>query len=83
MQKNVSPHLQRLFWDMDAHKLDTSAHKKTIIERVLNNGTLSDWRWLTSTYGNRIINETLAKKNLFGRDNIRPQSRRLAGLLLK
>lgn len=83
MQKNLLPHTQRLFWDMDARGLDTSAHKRTIIERVLNNGNLSDWRWLTSTYGSRSIKETLAKKDIFGRDNIRPQSRHLAGLLLK
>lgn len=83
MQKNVSPHTQRLFWDMDAHKLDTAAHKKTIIERVLNDGNLSDWRWLISAYGNNNIKETLARRDIFGRDNIRPQSRRLASLLLK
>lgn len=83
MQNDVSPHIRRLFWDMDTHKLDISAHKKTIIERVLNNGNLSDWRWLLSVYGSTNIKETLAKKGLFGRDNIRQQSRHLAGLLLK
>lgn len=83
MQKNISPHTRRLFWDMDARKLDTETHKKTIIERVLNNGTLSDWRWLTTTYGSRSIKELLTKKDFFGRDNIRPESRQLAGLLLK
>jgi hypothetical protein len=83
MQRDISPRIQRLFWDMSVHKLDTNTHKKTIIERVLNNGNLSDWKWLLSTYGSKNIKEALARKCFFGRDNIRPQSRHLASLLVK
>lgn len=83
MQKNISPRIQRLFWDMDSQKLDIDAHAKTIIERVLNDGALADWQWLVSTYGIARIRDILREKNSFGRDNIRPQSRHLASLILK
>jgi len=83
MQGHIPPTIQRLFWDVDSQKLDTSAHTKTIIERVLNDGTLVDWQWLVSTYGSAKIKDALAEKGRFGRDSIRPQSRRLAALILK
>lgn len=83
MKNAISPTIQRLFWDMDIHKLDTNTHKKTIIERILNDGNLSDWRWLVSVYGNQNIKEALGKKYLFERNNIRTQARLLAGMLVK
>ena len=83
MRGIIPPIIQRLFWDMDSHKLDINSHSKTIIERILNDGNLADWRWLVSTYGNEKIEDALAEENSFGRDNIRPQSRRLASLILK
>jgi len=83
MKKDISPRIQRLFWDVDVRKLDINLHAKTIIERVLNNGTLADWRWLIATYGNAEVNSVLTKENKFKRDTVRPQSRRLATLILK
>lgn len=83
MKKDIPTVIQRLFWDMDSQKLDIDAHAKTIIERVLNDGTLSDWQWLVSTYGSGKVREILGEKNLFGRDNVRPQSRHIASLILK
>jgi len=83
MQNDISPKIQRLFWDLNLQKLDINLNAKTIIERVLNNGTLADWQWLVSIYGSKKIKDTLAEKNSFGRDNLRPQSRRLAALILK
>ena len=83
MQKDIFSRTKRLFWDMDSHKLDVHAHAKTIIERALNDGTLEDWQWLVSTYGSAKIQDVLREKHSFGRDNIRPQSRRLASLILK
>ena len=83
MSKVIPPIIRRLFWDMDAQKLDIRAHAKTIIERVLNDGNLADWRWLVSTYGNGKIQSALAEKSPFGRGNVRQQSRRLASLVLK
>lgn len=83
MQQDISSKIKRLFWDMDSQKLDVHTHARTIIERVLNDGTLADWKWLVSTYGSKKIEDTLIEKNSFGRDNIRLQSRRLASLILK
>nr|WP_129732211.1 hypothetical protein [Parabacteroides goldsteinii] len=40
-----SPHL---FWDIDRNKLDWNKHRAYIVERVLEYGTLSDWKFLRS-----------------------------------
>ncbi len=39
-----------LFWDVDRGTLDLSAHKKFIVQRVLERGTLDDWRLLKQCY---------------------------------
>ncbi len=82
MQLKDTPHIRSLFWDMNVQQLDTTAHAKTIIERVLNYGTLDDWRWLVSVYGTETIRRTLATRDRFGRDNFRAGARRLAELML-
>lgn len=79
MEKQVPPGIQRLFWDM---RLDTHAPKKTIIERVLNNGTLADWRWLVAAYGVDDVRRCMDQRDTFGRTNVRSESRRIALLLL-
>lgn len=82
MQKEISPQIKRLFWDADTNMLDVDIHAKTIIERVLNNGTLADWRWLVATYGSRQLHSVMDMNDRFGRSNLRPASRRIASLLL-
>jgi hypothetical protein len=37
---------QNLFWDVDPATLDMERHRKYIIARVLECGTLEDWRML-------------------------------------
>jgi hypothetical protein len=81
--KGLPTNIKRLFWDMDTSKLDTKKYKEVIIERVLNIGSLDDWKWLVANYGNTAIHAQLSKKSSLGRDNIRPESRRLASLVLK
>jgi len=81
--EDVPQSIRRLFWDVDANALNTHADEKLIIERVLNNGTLADWKWLVSCYGNAAIQKRLSSKSVLGRDNVRPESRRLAELILK
>lgn len=50
-----------IFWDTDISKLDASLHSKYIIEKVLNYGTLEDWKKLKQLYSEeRILAE--AKK---------------------
>ena len=75
--------IQRLFWDVDAGALDVKVHQKTVVERVLNDGTLTDWRWLVSAYGRDGVRDVLSNKGAHGRDGIRAESRRLASLILK
>lgn len=83
MKAQLPRNIQRLFWDMDSSLLDIRTHKRTIIERILNNGNLSDWRWLRSVYGTNEVRGALARDLPFGRDGIRPGSRRLASLIMK
>ena len=81
--KGLPTNIKRLFWDMDTSKLDTQKYPEVIIERVLNTGSLDDWKWLVANYGNTAIQAQLSKKSALDRDNIRPESRRLASLVLK
>ena len=39
-----------LFWDVDRDAVDETAHRRTIIQRVLERGSLNDWRAIRSTY---------------------------------
>jgi hypothetical protein len=68
----------RLFWDADTGLLDLERHRRAIIARVLNYGTLQDWKWLTDRYGEEAVRaEALAP----GRTSIRPRTRRLVSVL--
>lgn len=74
--------MHRLFWDMDPTQLDVTTHASSIIERILNDGTLSDWRWLVATYGSQVLKERLSSSPRFAsRTGIRERSSRLASLL--
>ncbi len=44
---NFSP---RLFWDVDPSTLDVSRHKRWMVQRVLEYGTIEDWRALCELY---------------------------------
>jgi hypothetical protein len=83
MQATLSTQIGRLFWDMDPTKLGVKEHAKTIIERVLNYGTLADWRWLVKSYGGDEVRRVAAARDRFGRTNVRPQASRLVSLLVK
>jgi hypothetical protein len=78
----IPKEIQRLFWDMDATSLDLKAHQTIFIERILNQGTLADWKWLVSTYGTKVIQDALHAAHPFGRSGIRAESRVLAELLI-
>lgn len=73
----------RLFWDADPKKLDSLKHQRTIIERVLNNGTLADWHWLVFVYGAEAIQKTISLKSPVRTNGIRAESARLAAMLIK
>lgn len=40
-----------LFWDVDINTIDTKKHSDVIIERVLSQGTLDDFRIIKQYYG--------------------------------
>lgn len=45
-----------LFWDMDKSLLDAERHSASLIQRVLEYGTLEDWRLTRDYYGlDRIV----------------------------
>ena len=81
--KNIPFSIKKLFWDVNKEKLDVNSHKKNIIERIINYGTLSDWEWISSVYGKETIKDILNSKNKFNRKNIRLSALRLASILFK
>lgn len=42
---------QSLFWDVDPSTLDPEQHEQFIIQRVVQRGSLHDWRELKAHYG--------------------------------
>lgn len=40
-----------LFWDVAANELDVDKHKRFIIQRVIEFGTLEDWQQIKACYG--------------------------------
>ena len=55
-------------------------HQRVIIERILNYGTLRDWRWAISQYGASAVRTVLAPQS-GARDNLRAEARRLAAIM--
>jgi hypothetical protein len=47
-QKTITPadFSRKLFWDIDPSALDLELHRKYVVARVLEYGTLEDWRLL-------------------------------------
>ena len=74
----ISPSVAKYFWDVNVETLDIKRHKRYIITRLLNYGTLADWRWLMHTYGKKHIAEILSHLQ---RSGIRQSARRLAELI--
>jgi len=47
-----------LFWDTDVKTIDPDKNARSVIERVITQGSVEDWRELKQFYGlNRIKNE--------------------------
>lgn len=79
---NIPPNIKKLFWEFQVSDLDVDLHKSSIIQKVLNYGTLADWRWLLSVYGQREIDKIL-KNNTVRAQGVRPESIALFFLLAK
>ena len=57
----MNPLSPRLFWDTNPEEVDMQEHKAFIISRVLEYGTISDWRFILKYYGLKEIAETAIK----------------------
>lgn len=66
---------------MQPGKLDVDTHATTIIERVLNLGTLTDWRWLVVTYGVPRLRDVIMRQADGERSSLRPETSRVAELM--
>lgn len=52
---------QHLFWDVDLADIDLQRHKRFVIQRVLEYGTLEDWRRIRAYYGIEVIADVAAR----------------------
>jgi len=60
--QNFSPHL---FWDVDLALFDLMKYQSFLITRVLEYGTMNDWKLIKDLYGlENIKNAALKAKNL-------------------
>lgn len=82
MKQALPATIGRLFWDADPKRLDIETHQRTIVERVLNLGTLADWHWLVSVYGAKVVREAVFAKGRLRASGVRPESARLVELLV-
>ncbi len=51
--------LRPYFWNCRFQDLDTSKHRKAIIEQIMEYGNLDAWRWMLRTYKEKDMIETL------------------------
>ncbi len=59
MTKEIAENLsKRLFWDTNPKDIDMEEHRVFIISRVLEYGTLGDWRFIQKYYGLQEIAQT-------------------------
>ncbi len=60
--ERLSPHL---FWDIDKEHFDADTISAQLIQRVLENGEMSDWRAVRDFYGHdRIANDCKTLRSL-------------------
>jgi hypothetical protein len=57
-QTDLSEHL---FWDVDGADVDLQRNKRFVIQRVLEYGTLDDWRLIRDHYGLETIADVAAR----------------------
>ncbi|MEX0918510.1 MAG: hypothetical protein WDZ85_00880 [Candidatus Paceibacterota bacterium] len=81
--KTIPQSIRELFWEIKPDSLDKMTHKSLIIERVINYGTLDDWRWLLSCYGVVEIKNFLASSSKVRLSGVRDEARQLATLLIR
>jgi hypothetical protein len=55
----IPDELARFFWDVDARKLNPSAHPQYVINRLLDKGDLLAARWVLSTFSAHVIKHAI------------------------
>ncbi|MDL2241808.1 hypothetical protein LJB91_02750 [Bacteroidales bacterium OttesenSCG-928-L03] len=50
-EENRLPFSHNLFWDIELSELDMEKHAKFIVGRVLDYGSMEDWRFIRKYYG--------------------------------
>ena len=70
--------LRPLFWSYRFEELEMRRDEKTIIEQLINYGSLAEWRWLVAQYGIPEIRKVLESVPA---SEIKPRTRVLASLL--
>ncbi|MEK7539122.1 MAG: hypothetical protein AAB595_00555 [Patescibacteria group bacterium] len=70
--------IAKFFWDSNPQILDLEKNKRSIIVRILNYGSLNDWKWLKDRYGNDLIAEVATSSD---RISIREPARKLAKII--
>ena len=65
MIPKIPQKLKTLFWEYDFKILNPDRHRRFIIERILEKGSLSSIRWLFDVYSrNEIENVIMTSNNL-------------------
>lgn len=59
---NIINHFSKnLFWDVNTADVDPESHKRFIIQRVIEYGTLADWKIIKNHYGIAIIGQEMTQ----------------------
>ena len=57
--RNVPKWFQKFYWWGNTSDMDLERDKKTVVVQLINNGSWSQWKWLTRTYGKEALKKTI------------------------
>jgi len=61
---------KELFWEYDVSKLGLEKDQRTIIPRVLERGTLNEWKEILNLYGREKVQEVLLSTPYLGKKSL-------------
>jgi len=67
-----------ILWSLRWRDIDTWVDREDIILNTLNEGNLSQWRWIRKVYGDKEIGRIIKQRMI---SEFHPESRRLAELV--
>ncbi|MEX2405619.1 MAG: hypothetical protein WD579_03400 [Candidatus Paceibacterota bacterium] len=81
--KNMVPQtlperLRPLFWSYVFESINIQKNKRLIIKQVLNYGTLTDWKWMVSTYGREEVQRVVSS---LAESELKPPTKLLAEVM--